>query len=198
MSIVVLKIFRGAGIRKIADHSKTEIDDLLIKVIQSLDWPFYAILSLWVIFQFIALSEKIEKYFSYFALITLIFYTVKAIQESINFGTTKFIERREKEGKKVEASAINLLNTILKTALWVMAFLLILQNLGFQITTLIAGLGVGGIAIAFALQTILSDIFACFAIYFDKPFEIGDFIIVGEHLGIVNKVGIKSTRIKSL
>jgi len=80
----------------------------------------------------------------------------------------------------------------------VVVILLIVQNLGYDITALIAGLGIGGIAIAFALQGILSDVFASFSIYFDKPFKTGDFIIVGEEMGTVKNIGLKSTRIQTL
>ena len=75
---------------------------------------------------------------------------------------------------------------------------MVLSNLGYNVTTLVAGLGIGGLAIAFALQKVLEDIFSSVSIYFDKPFEIGDFIIVGEQMGVVKKIGIKSTRIQAL
>jgi len=75
---------------------------------------------------------------------------------------------------------------------------MVLTNLGIEITPLIASLGVGGIAIAIALQSVLSDLFSAFAIYFDKPFKEGDFIIVGNDMGTVQRIGIKTTRIKSL
>lgn len=201
LTLCFFKIFKDIGvvrIKKFAERTKTDIDDLVIKIIRFIGWPFYVILALWITFQFISIPERAERYFSYLALITLVFYALKAAQEFINFGTKKVIEKRQREGRKEELSALNLLNTILKAVLWLTGLLLILQNLGFQITTLIAGLGISGIAIAFALQAILGDIFACFAIYFDKPFEIGDFIIIGEHLGVVEKLGIKSTRIRSL
>jgi len=76
--------------------------------------------------------------------------------------------------------------------------MLVLQNLGYEISALVAGLGISCIAVAFALQNILSDIFASFSIYFDKPFKTGDFIVVGNDMGVVNKIGIKSTRIRAL
>ena len=74
----------------------------------------------------------------------------------------------------------------------------IVSLFGYDITTIVASFGVLGIVLAFGLQHVLSDIFASFSIFFDKPFDIGDFIIVGENLGVVKKVGIKSTRIQSL
>jgi small-conductance mechanosensitive channel len=76
--------------------------------------------------------------------------------------------------------------------------LLILSNIGVNITSLIAGLGIGGLAIAFALQRILEDFFSSFSIYFDKPFEEGDFIIVGSDMGVVKHIGLKTTRLQTL
>jgi small-conductance mechanosensitive channel len=78
------------------------------------------------------------------------------------------------------------------------AFLLALDNLGFDITALVAGLGIGGIAVALAVQSVLGDLFASLSIVLDKPFVIGDFIIVDQYLGTVEHVGLKTTRIRSL
>src|SRR5690606_17251880 len=86
----------------------------------------------------------------------------------------------------------------LQIGLWSIGLLFVLSNFGIDVTSLIAALGVGGIAVAFALQQILSDLFGSFAIYFDKAFVPGDFIIVGNQMGTVEKIGIKTTRIKSL
>jgi small-conductance mechanosensitive channel len=81
---------------------------------------------------------------------------------------------------------------------WACVFLLILSALHIEITPLLAGLGVGGIAIGFALQQILGDIFCSVALVLDRPFEVGDFIITGEHMGTVEQIGIKTTRVRSL
>lgn len=78
------------------------------------------------------------------------------------------------------------------------AILIVLENFGFNIKTILAGIGIGGIAIAFALQAILGDILACFSIYFDRPFDIGDYITFNDISGNVKKIGIKSTKIDSL
>ncbi len=81
---------------------------------------------------------------------------------------------------------------------WLVAAIIVFQNLGYNVSALVAGLGVGGIAIAFAVQNILTDIFSSFSIYFDRPFQEGDYIVVGDDSGTVKKIGIKSTRIQSL
>jgi small-conductance mechanosensitive channel len=85
-----------------------------------------------------------------------------------------------------------------RLALWVIAFLMVLDNFGFNITALVASLGIGGIAVALAVQNILGDLFASLSIMLDKPFEIGDFIIVGEVLGSVEHIGLKTTRLRGL
>jgi small-conductance mechanosensitive channel len=91
-----------------------------------------------------------------------------------------------------------LFKKIIQLVVYVLAFLVILWVLGINLSGIVVGLGVGGIAIAFALQNTLSDFFSAFSIYFDRPFEIGDFIVVGEHSGTVTNIGIKSTRIQLL
>jgi small-conductance mechanosensitive channel len=82
--------------------------------------------------------------------------------------------------------------------LFTLLLLLALDNLGIDVTALITGLGIGGIAVALAAQNILGDLFASLSIVFDKPFVLGDFIIVGSDMGTVEKIGLKTTRLKSL
>lgn len=90
------------------------------------------------------------------------------------------------------------LTFILRAVVWVIVVLTILANLGVNITAFVASLGIGGIAIALAVQNILSDLFASLSIALDKPFETGDFIISGELLGTVEYIGVKTTRLRSL
>jgi small-conductance mechanosensitive channel len=91
-----------------------------------------------------------------------------------------------------------ILKKIIQIVVYIAAFLLLLYIFKVDLTGAVVGLGVGGIAIAFALQNTLSDFFSAFSIYFDRPFEIGDFIVVGDYSGTVNNIGIKSTRLKLL
>lgn len=90
------------------------------------------------------------------------------------------------------------LTFVSRLALWVVIFLMILDNFGFNITTLVASLGIGGVAVALAVQNILGDLFASLSIMLDKPFEPGDFIIVGDTLGWVEHIGLKTTRVRGL
>ena len=95
-------------------------------------------------------------------------------------------------------TTMNALGFVARLVLWGAVALLALDNLGVDITALVAGLGVGGVAVALAIQNILGDLFASLSIVLDKPFVNGDFIVVGEMLGSVEYVGLKTTRIRSL
>lgn len=105
------------------------------------------------------------------------------------------VHREENPGS---VSAVQGLSFVAKLIIWSVALLLIIDNLGYNVTTLVAGLGIGGVAVALALQNILGDLFSSLSIVLDKPFVVGDFIIVGDLLGVVEKIGIKTTRVKSL
>ncbi|MFQ6137326.1 MAG: mechanosensitive ion channel family protein [Candidatus Hydrothermarchaeales archaeon] len=201
LAVIVLKIFKYVIInklKKISAKTRTELDELLIKIIDKVGWPFYLLLSLYIALQFIQIPNFIETALYYVILVLVTYYVIIGIQDLIDYGTHKIILKRREEEKEVDTSVIDLLSKILKGVLWGVAVIFILSNLGYNVSTLIAGLGIGGIAIAFALQNVLSDIFASFSIYFDKPFKIGDFIIVGDDLGVVKKIGIKTTRLQSL
>ena len=97
-----------------------------------------------------------------------------------------------------QAVTAMLLALLLRIVLWAMTILAMLDNVGVNITALIASLGIGGVAVALAVQTILSDLFASIAIGLDKPFEVGDFIVFGSVAGSIEHIGLKTTRIRSL
>jgi small-conductance mechanosensitive channel len=108
---------------------------------------------------------------------------------------------RRKSAATTDRGAIGSLGIVgflLRLVVWSLIVLLTLDNLGINITALVAGLGIGGIAVALALQNVLGDLFASLSITLDRPFVIGDFIVVGEFMGAVEQIGIKSTRLRSL
>ena len=201
LATTVLKVFKYVIISKlksIAAKTKTEFDDVLIKIVDDVGWPFYLLSALCLSLQFIQIPNFIETGVYYVTFIVVTYYVIRGLQTLIDYGARKIILKRQKEEKGVDTSVIDLLSKILKACLWVVAVILILSNFGYNVSTLIAGLGIGGIAIVLALQNILTDIFSSFSIYFDKPFQIGDFIIVGDDAGVVKKIGIKTTRIQTL
>lgn len=104
----------------------------------------------------------------------------------------------QKTGREEDEKKVKPLLSLISFLFWVIAFIFLLDNLGFNISTLVAGLGVSGIAVAIAAQGILGDLFNYFVIFFDRPFELGDFVIFDDKLGSIEKIGIKTTRIRAL
>ncbi len=115
----------------------------------------------------------------------------------IAFGLHRYAEQN-RVNDAASVTTMSALAFLGKLALWTVAMLLILDNLGVDVTALIAGLGVGGIAVALAAQNVLGDLFASLSIVLDKPFVLGDFISVGDFLGTVENIGLKTTRLRSL
>ncbi|MEP6548556.1 MAG: mechanosensitive ion channel family protein [Gammaproteobacteria bacterium] len=107
-------------------------------------------------------------------------------------------QRRSFETNRAAAGSLGIIAFLAQLAIWVLIGLLILDNLGVNITALVAGLGIGGVAVALALQNILGDLFASLSITFDQPFFVKDFIVVDDFMGSVEHIGIKSTRLRSL
>lgn len=103
-----------------------------------------------------------------------------------------------RDGKARNPVTTTLIGIMVRLVIWTVMLLSILSNLGVDITAMIASLGVGGIAIALAVQTLLSDMFASMSIGIDKPFEIGDFVVFGEVAGTIEHIGLKTTRIRAL
>lgn len=119
----------------------------------------------------------------------------------LSTGVTAWMASYEKRRTQEDVSAVmsmNVLSILAKLVLWSLVLLLSLENLGVDVTALVAGLGIGGIAVALAAQSLLGDLFASLSIVLDKPFVLGDFLIVGDHLGSVERIGLKTTRIRSL
>ena len=178
-----------------ARKTRTNIDDILIEVAKSLKPPFYGFLAIFLAIRLLEVNLVLEQIITALLIIFVVYQGVLAAQIVID---RLLKERLKGENDKNTEAALDLMGTLLKIALWSVGTLLVLSNLGVNISSLIAGLGIGGIAVALALQNILGDLFSSFAIYFDKPFSVGDFIVVGDKMGVVKKIGIKTTRIKAL
>lgn len=127
------------------------------------------------------------------AFVFLLTRLVAAIVSALIYG---YLAHQETSAEKIKQ--IRGIVLIINGLMWILGAILLFDNLGFNITAILTGLGVGGIAIALAAQTILGDIFNYFVIFFDRPFEVGDFIIVDDKMGVVEYVGLKTTRLKSL
>lgn len=177
---------------RVAERSKSRIDDAVVEMLKSVKPPFYWFFALYIGLKFLMLPPIVDMIINGIFLVGALYIAIRAANIAIDM----FLGTRAGGGD--EQAARHFLATVAKAVVWIIALLLLLSNLGVNVTSLVAGLGIGGIAIAFALQNILADLFSSFAIYFDKPFEIGDFIIVGSQMGTVAKIGIKTTRLTAL
>lgn len=196
----VLKIFDSAIVvilRKGAKRTKIKWDDLVIDFISAINWQFYAFISFYIGTLFLTLPEVFEKILYFLLLIFVAYYVAQGLSRMVDHFTQRQLDKRE-GGERKNTSMIKAFGVIFKIAIYAVAILMILDNFGIEITPLVASLGIGGIAIAIALQSVLGDLFSAFAIYFDKPFKEGDFIIIGDDLGTVKHIGIKTTRIETL
>ena len=193
---IIFKIFNDFLLRRfslLAKKTKHNIDDILIDVIKSIKPLFYIFISLYISLKFLNIGDFLQRILDIVLIVWLVVEAMRAMSIIINY----FVKKAIKEDSS-NSSSVDLLATTIKAILWLIAILFALSNLGINITSFVAGLGIGGIAIAFAIQNILSDLFSSFAIHFDKPFVVGDFIDFGTQKGTVKKIGIKTTRLKSL
>ncbi len=191
--LILLKIFREIilnKLKKIAQKTKTEFDDVLIDIFKTIKPPFYLLISLYIAIKTLIIPELITQIINILFVIAIVYEIICALEKIIDYSFR--IKGQE------NASITKTIKLIVKIAIWSLGIALALSNLGINISSLIAGLGIGGIAVALALQNILKDLFSSFSILLDKPFEIGDFIVVGSDMGTVEKIGIKTTRLRSL
>lgn len=108
------------------------------------------------------------------------------------------IERRMRHAAGAQLPTFTILRFVSLLLVWALALLMLLSNLGVNITALVTSLGIGGVAFALAIQNVLGDVLASLAIALDKPFQIGDELHFGDNVGTVEQIGIKSTRLRSI
>ncbi|OYT29163.1 mechanosensitive ion channel protein MscS [Thermoplasmatales archaeon ex4572_165] len=178
-----------------AAKTKTKLDDEILKNIKK---PIYFFVLLIGTYSGLEILSPLNNYsdlmqiFFIVAEISLITFIITRI---VNVFTVWYSER---ESESMSEHIIFVLKRVINGTIYLFTFIIILYVLDIDLSGIVVGLGVGGIAIAFALQSVLGDAFSAFSIYFDRPFEIGDFIIVGEYSGTVKKIGMKSTRVQLL
>ena len=199
IGVIVIYIFKSiilVRLKRWAEQTATTVDDLLIRIIEKKLMPILYFGIFYLSVQFISLYPVIEKIINSLGIILLTIFAVRLILTLIMYGLENYWEKKEADASR--KSGFRMIYTALKVILWGFAVIIILDNFGVKVSTLIAGIGIGGVAIALATQAILKDLFSYFIIFFDRPFEIGDFIIVGDYMGVVDHIGIKTTRIVSL
>lgn len=196
---IAIKIIRLVVIRRLkkwAEKTTTTIDDFIIRIIQKIVVPLTYLGVFYASVNTLQMDPLVKKIIDIFAMAVLTISVARLITVMVTEGFTMYLAKRGKS-ESLERSLKGILG-VLKIVVWGLAITFFLDNLGFKISAVIAGLGIGGVAIALAAQAVLGDLFSYFAIIFDRPFAIGDFIIIGDYLGSIEYIGIKTTRIRSL
>lgn len=186
-----------ARLTLLAGKTATDIDDLITELLEKTKFLFVGLVSVWVGSLYLDLSPGWETALGHVLVIGLILQGAYWSNGLINYGLERYKRKQIEEDPGV-VTALGAIGFIVRVAVFSVFLLMALANLGIEIGPLIASLGIGGLAIALALQTVLGDLFASLSIVFDKPFVVGDFIQVDDYMGTVEHVGLKTSRIRAL
>jgi len=193
----VIRFFSVSHLARLDKQHNIPMWAILLTVVRQTKWLFLFLFALFVGSFVVEMSATLRHGINTVVIISLLLQAGLWGAAALRVVTEQH-RQRQLEKDPASVTTLNLLNFIGRIVLWTIVLLLVLDNLGVNITALVAGLGVGGIAVALAVQTILGDLFASLSIVLDKPFVVGDFLIVDDLLGAVEYVGLKTTRIRSL
>jgi small-conductance mechanosensitive channel len=193
----VVKPVLRSRLAKLTTRTDNDWDDALVELLGNTKPLALVIFAVFFGSLVLTLPPKLRTLVVSATLIALILQGGLWASQLLQFRLQRAIRRRREEDPG-SVAALNVTGWVGRLIVWSVALLLILDNLGINITALVAGLGVGGIAVALAVQNILGDLFASLSIVLDKPFAVGDFIIIDDCLGSVEHVGLKTTRLRSL
>lgn len=197
--VIVLWIFKKiilSRLTRISQRTATIIDDLLVKLIEKSLLPLAYLGLLYFAINTLSVPQVVVKIINTASAVLITYLVTRIVISAINQllqTYTKKSDDTEKQEKQLKG-----IKGLINFVIWIIALIFLLDNLGVQVSAVVAGLGIGGIAVALAAQAILGDLFSYFVIFFDRPFEVGDFIIVGDKLGSVEYIGIKTTRIRAI
>ncbi|MGD2272358.1 MAG: mechanosensitive ion channel family protein, partial [Desulfobacterales bacterium] len=197
---LIIRISRAllfSQVNKIAAKTSTEWDYLVADLINKIKLFFIITIACYAGSRLLTLPEGTTNIVNKFVGITILVQIAILAAEVIRFWLNWYRKQKIDESADAVTTATSM-GFVAKILLWLIILLIALDNLGVNVSALIAGLGVGGIAVALAVQNILGDLFASFSIILDKPFVIGDFVIVDNFLGTIEHIGLKTTRIRSL
>ena len=194
---LVLRLAMGR-FEAMASRSQTTLDDDIAAVLGSTNRGLLALMSLLIGLGLVDLTDAWQRRMDQAWFIVLALQFGLWGGKAISLLLTRYVQRHEAANAAHLSATTTLMSWGLRTILWATLILAILSNLGVNVTAFVASLGVGGIAVALAVQNVLGDLFASLSIAIDKPFEVGDFIVVNNVSGTIEHVGLKSTRIRSL
>jgi small-conductance mechanosensitive channel len=186
-----------ARLAALARRTTNKLDDLFVEVLRKTKYLILLGVSVYGGAQMLALGPAATRLLDGFLAVIAILQAGWWGSAVIGYWVATEQAKRE-AADRGKSAGLSVLGMVARIALWSIVLLLTLDNIGVNVTGLVAGLGIGGIAIALAIQSILGDLFASLSIVLDQPFELGDFVVVDEHLGSVEHIGWKTTRIRSL
>ena len=196
LAIFVFKHYILTWIKKWVDAIPTQVSGLVISVIETYFIPVFYFTLFYLSLKFLTLSSKIENVLDVMIIVVFTMFSVRIVIAIAHYSLQRYLlKTTDSMQKKDQLKGIS---GLVSFAIWIIAIMFLLDNLGVKISAVVAGLGIGGIAVALAAQAVLGDLFSYFVIFFDKPFESGDFIMVGDKIGVVEHIGIKTTRIRAL
>lgn len=199
IGIAIVKFIKYVVVRRLKHYSKRStntFDDFLIALVERSVVPLLYILVFFSAYNYLDFNERTDKVIGIALLVAATFFGLRIITSTVKYIVFIYLDRKDES--EIRKKQVGGLLVIVNIFVWIVGFLFLLDNFGFDITTLLTGLGIGGIAIALAAQNILGDLFSYFTIFFDRPFEIGDYVQVGTESGTIEYIGIKTTRIRTL
>lgn len=197
LALLVIQQVFIVRLEKLTTRTKTQWDDLVIHALRKTKLLFLIIVSVFGGSVLIDLPSRADTIIRQVSMVALLIQAGIWLSSGLLFWLKSYRER-ELEDDPAAVTTMNAIGFVGRLILWSLVLLLTLDNLGVDITALVAGLGVGGIAVALAVQNILGDLFSSLSIVLDKPFVIGDFLVLGDHMGSVEYIGLKTTRVRSL
>lgn len=199
-ALALLYVVKNVGVTRLkafAATTETDLDDLLIGLLCKFQWFEYQLVAFFVASRYLTLSAGFDRGLKTVILLVFTYRAITMIQALLTYWINKVAAKRELEGQ-ARTSVVKSTQVIMRILVWVAAVLFVLDNMGVNISAVLAGLGIGGVAVALASQAILGDLFNFFVILLDKPFKVGEFIVAEPVVGTVEHIGLKSTRIRSL
>jgi small-conductance mechanosensitive channel len=194
-----LRLAQAYAIRKLQSHATSTGHPTIafaVDLVRRTAWPVLLAIGLNVGTLIGDLPPNVERIVHAIMVTAVLAQFALWLNRSVSFFLDRYF-RRTLDEDAARATTITFLGVLVRLALWVVLVLVALDNFGVNVTALVAGLGIGGIAVALATQSILGDVFASLSIVLDKPFVVGDFIVVDQLSGRVEHIGLKTTRVRS-
>lgn len=199
LGILLVKILKRSVFQRIKlalDRTKNNIDNYIFDHFEKFLIPVVYFSLIYGGVKMLDLSFRVRNAVEVAFIVFVTYFSVRLISSVILLLLSSYVSKQENGQEKVKQLGGVML--IINVVIWSVGLLFLLDNLGYNITAIITGLGIGGIAIALAAQNILGDLFNYFVIFFDRPFEIGDYLVIDDKSGTVDYIGVKTTRIRSL